>query len=66
MMIDLKIDGRHFEVTVLAPTDLAPWQWMLASPGQVLLAGEAESEQSAFEQAQTAGWFLAHTQIMSQ
>jgi hypothetical protein len=65
MMVDLKIDGRRFEVTVLAPTPLAPWQWMLASPGQVLLVGEAESEQSAFEQARTAGRFLAHTQIVS-
>jgi hypothetical protein len=58
MKQSLNIDGWHFELTVRQQRD-GIWHWLVASPGKLVLSGEAPSEADAVQSAYEAGHALA-------
>jgi hypothetical protein len=58
MTDSLVFRGRQFNLTVHEETDTVgnlSWQWMLVSPGQLVLSGEAASADQAVRSARRAG-----------
>ncbi len=55
----LTIDGKHFQLTVREQPHSDTWQWIVTSPGQLVLSGEAPSEMQALRSACRAGQTLA-------
>jgi len=54
----LTIEGKRFELTV-RPEGERAWHWLIASPGELVLSGEAPSERQALASAWQAGQALA-------
>ena len=54
----LTIDGKPFYLT-LQPQDRGAWHWLIAAPGEIVLSGDAPSQQQALESAREAGSALA-------
>jgi hypothetical protein len=63
MVVDqLSIKDRTFRLT-LCEDGPSGWHWMLAAPGELLLSGEAASQDLAVEEARAAGRFWAETRV---
>jgi hypothetical protein len=54
----LTIDGKSFYLT-LQPQDRGAWHWLIAAPGEIVLSGDAPSQQQALDSAREAGSALA-------
>jgi hypothetical protein len=54
----LTIDGKPFYL-MLRPQGRGEWHWLIAAPGQIVLSGDAPSEQQALDSAREAGSALA-------
>jgi hypothetical protein len=54
----LTIDGKSFYL-MLRPQGRGEWHWLIAAPGQIVLSGDAPSEQQALDSAREAGSALA-------
>jgi hypothetical protein len=54
----LTIDGKSFYLT-LQPQRRGGWHWLIAAPGEIVLSGDAPSEQQAMDSAREAGSALA-------
>ena len=58
MTDSLVLRGRRFNLTVREEPDAVgnfSWQWTLASPGELVLSGEASSADQAIRSARRAG-----------
>jgi hypothetical protein len=54
----LTIDGKPFYLT-LRPQGGGDWHWLIAAPGEIVLSGDAPSQQQALASAREAGSALA-------
>jgi hypothetical protein len=58
MTDSLVLRGKRFELTVREAPSTASnfsWQWILSSPGELVLSGEASSADQALQSARRAG-----------
>jgi hypothetical protein len=58
----LTIDGKRFEITLLAAGERS-WHWCITAPGELALSGDADSEIQALHLAGRAGRALARLEI---
>jgi hypothetical protein len=59
MIRSVKIDGKHFELTVCVQPTQPKWHWIITAPGELALSGDADSEMQALQSACRAGRALA-------